>query len=71
MGRNETNFRDVTSKSGDFSPHIGKHTAERLTKFCKRTNRNRTRNIVKVCKGERKHTKGYTFRYIEESKDEV
>ena len=30
MGRNETNFRDVTSKSGDFSPHIGKHTAERL-----------------------------------------
>ena len=30
-----------------------------------------TANIVKVCKGERKHTKGYTFRYIEESKDEV
>lgn len=31
----------------------------------------RTANIVKVCKGERKHTKGYTFKYIEESKDEV
>ena len=52
MGRNETNFRDVTSKNGDFSPHIGKHTAERLTKFCKRTNRNRTR-FVEQCINDR------------------
>ena len=34
MGRNETNFRNVTSKSGDFSPHIGKHNRTRFVEQC-------------------------------------
>lgn len=40
--RNEENYRDVKSRDGGFSPHISKHTAERIIRFC------RTKNIGKT-----------------------
>ena len=40
-------YKDSVSKSGSFSPHLGKATSERLTKYCKSTNQNRTRFIEK------------------------
>lgn len=50
--RNETTFRNASSKDGSFSPHIGRPTTERLTKYCKETNQNRTR-FVERCINER------------------
>lgn len=46
--RNETNFRNTVSNDGTFSPHIGKTTTERLTKYCKLRNINRTK-FVESC----------------------
>ena len=50
--RNETSFRNASSKDGSFSPHIGKATTERLTKYCKEINKNRTK-FVEECINER------------------
>ena len=49
--RNETNFREAVSKDGSFSPHINKKTSERLTRYCKVMNQNRTR-FVEACINE-------------------
>lgn len=46
--RNEENYRDVKSRDGGFSPHISKHTAERLTRYCQSINKNRTK-FVEEC----------------------
>ena len=46
--RNETCFRTVQSKNGVFSPHISKTTADRLFKYCKTANINRTK-FVEEC----------------------
>lgn len=50
--RVENNCRNVSSKDGGFSPHIGKATAERLTKYCRNANMNRTK-FVEKCINER------------------
>ena len=41
--RNETNFRNMPSKDGRFSPHLSKRTSERLTRYCKSTDQNKTK----------------------------
>ena len=46
--REETNFRNVKSKDGTFSPHIGERTAERITRYCKYKNLNRTNFVETV-----------------------
>lgn len=46
--RNELNYRDVKSNDGTFSPHINRTTTERLSRYCKMTNQNRTR-FVEQC----------------------
>ena len=43
--REEQNYRNVRSNDGTFSPHINKTTADRLSRYCKMTNRNRTRFV--------------------------
>ncbi len=43
--RVETNCRYTRAKDGVFSPKIGKATAERLTKYCRLENINRTKFI--------------------------
>lgn len=50
--RTETNCRNVKSKDGSFSPHIGKATAERLAKYCHLRNINKTK-FVEQCINER------------------
>lgn len=50
--RNEEKYRNVKSKDGTFSPHIGKQTTERLTKYCHIKNINRTK-FVEMCINER------------------
>lgn len=50
--RNESGFRNANSKDGSFSPHISKSVTERLTRYCKDTNQNRTR-FVEKCITER------------------
>lgn len=52
LNRNERSFRNRSSKDGTYSPHIGGPTTERLTKYCKETNQNRTR-FVEKCINER------------------
>lgn len=49
--RTETGCRNVSSKDG-FSPHIGRPTAERLTKYCQLKNINRTK-FVEQCVNDR------------------
>lgn len=50
--RVEDNFRNVKAKDGTFSPHIGKATTDRLTKYCHNINMNRTK-FVEKCINER------------------
>lgn len=46
--RVETNCRKVRSKDGSFSPHIGKRLADRIDRYCKRHNTNKTK-FVEAC----------------------
>ena len=46
--RNEENYRNVKSRDGVFSPHISKHTADRLARFCQSKNINKTK-FVEEC----------------------
>ena len=46
--RSETSCRDTKSKDGTFSPHLNKATSERLTKYCKISEQNRTK-FVEFC----------------------
>ena len=48
--RNETNCRNVSSKDGSFTPHIPKETANRITRYCKITNQNKTKFVDKCMK---------------------
>ncbi len=50
--RVEDKFRNIRSKDGSFSPHIGKATTERLTKYCHNINMNKTK-FVEKCINER------------------
>ena len=43
--RNEENYRNAISRDGTFSPHINKTTSDRLTRYCKAMNLNRTRFV--------------------------
>lgn len=66
--RVENNCRNVSSKDGGFSPHIGKATAERLTKYCRNANMNRTK-FVEKCINERLDVleNEYYFRFQKKS----
>lgn len=67
--RIETNCRNVRSKDGSFSPHIGKTTAERLARYCRLKNINKTK-FVEQCINER--LDGLEREYYETlSKDEL
>lgn len=44
--RNESGCRNIKSKDGTFGPRLNKTVSERLTKFCKETNRNRTEFVI-------------------------
>ncbi len=46
--RIETNYRAVKSEDGTFSPHISRKTNERITRYCKTHNRNKTK-FVEYC----------------------
>ena len=46
--RVENGCRGTQSKDGTFSPHIGRATAERLSKYCSLRNINKTR-FVEQC----------------------
>lgn len=50
--RVEDGFRSAQSKDGTFSPHLGKTITDRVTRYCKRKNLNRTR-FVEQCVNER------------------
>ena len=45
--RVENNFRDVLSKDGTYSTHIGKKTAERTKRYCRLKNMNVTKFVEK------------------------
>lgn len=45
MTRNETQYRNAKSQDGTFSPHLNKATSERLSKYCRMSNQNRTRFV--------------------------
>ena len=47
--RIETGYRKVSSASGDFSPHISKKTNERITRYCKMQNINKTKFVEECC----------------------
>jgi len=47
--RKENNLRNTTSKDGSFSPHISHQTAERIRKYCKLTNQNKTKFVEQCC----------------------
>lgn len=48
--RTESNHRRTTSsKDGRFSPHIGKNVAERIERYCRQTNQNKTKFVEKCC----------------------
>lgn len=46
--RKEENFRNINSKNGSYSVHIGKTTAERLKEYCRLTNKNK-KKFVEEC----------------------
>ena len=50
--RTENSYRSVQAKDGTFSPHLGRTITERLTRYCKNLNINRTR-FVEQCIAER------------------
>lgn len=45
MTRNETSFRNAKSQDGTFSPHLNKTTSERLSRYCKMSDQNRTKFV--------------------------
>lgn len=47
--RNETGYRKVVSSNGGFSPHISKKTNERITRYCKKNNLNKTKFVEQCC----------------------
>lgn len=47
--RNEKNYRNTKSKDGTLSPHISKKTAERIIRYCKANNLNKTKYIEECC----------------------
>ena len=47
--RIEGNYRAVTSEDGTFSPHISKYTNERITSYCIRNNKNKTKFVEYCC----------------------
>lgn len=50
--RKENNFRDTKSKTGTFSPRLSVSTSDRVFRYCKETNQNKTR-FVEMCVKER------------------
>ena len=50
--RKEEFYRDTNSKDGGISPKFGKVTADRVIRYCKATNQNKTRFMEK-CVNER------------------
>lgn len=67
--RIDENCRNSRSKDGTFSPHISKTTAERLTKYCRLKNLNRTK-FVEQCVNDRLTVLEREF-YENLSKDEL
>ena len=67
--RIEENYRDSRTKDGTFSPRINKATAERLTKYCRLKNINRTK-FVEQCINDRLTVLEREF-YENLSKDEL
>lgn len=47
--RVENGFRKNESRDGSFSPHLGVKVSDRITKYCKRHNQNRTRFVEQIC----------------------
>lgn len=47
--RNETCYRNIVSKTGEFSPKIPPETAASIARICKLTNRNKTDFVVWCC----------------------
>lgn len=47
--RNENKCRNVSSKDGTFSPHLSKKTSERIERFCKINNLNKTKFVERCC----------------------
>ena len=43
--RDEQNYRNVRSNDGTFSPHLSKTINDRVSRYCKMTNQNRTRFV--------------------------
>jgi len=50
--RTEDKYRNASSKDGTFSPHISKKTAERIDRYCKINNINKTK-FIEQCVNER------------------
>lgn len=46
--RNETEYRNVTSKSGKYSPHISQKVNKRLSRYCEIKNINKTKFVERV-----------------------
>lgn len=46
--RIETGYREVETKDGGFSPHLGRKTSTRLIRYCKANNKSKTR-FVEYC----------------------
>lgn len=67
--RIEENCRNTKSKDGTFSPHIGRLTTERLTRYCHLKNTNRTK-FVEQCINDRLDVLEREF-YEALSKDEL
>lgn len=43
--RNETNYRDTKAMDGRFSPNLNAQISERISRYCKTTNQNKTRFV--------------------------
>ena len=67
--RNETSFRNAKSQDGTFSPHLNKATSERLTRYTRMTNQNRTR-FVEHCVNAQLDTLEKEF-FLSKSKEEL
>lgn len=67
--RNETAFRNASSQDGTFSPHLNKTTSERLSKYCRMSNQNRTR-FVEHCVNKQLDLLEKEF-FLSKSKEEL
>ena len=47
--RREDKFRDTASKDNTFSPHLSNKTAERIVRYCKINNINKTQFVERCC----------------------